>query len=334
MTLADDHSEPSGLRSPSHTPLSALEGPQAWSPARAAAQALGLLIGLSLFGWAVYLAFGEDNSASWDALRNADWRAVVGLGALSLVSLALNGLMFWSVLLPLRRLPAVEVVGINAIATFLSVLPFKVGLATRVLIHHRRHGLRVREIVAWIAAMGALALAVLLPLGVAGVLRPRLDWKWFAIAGAGVVVCNVLGVALGRLAERRPWLARLSAGSWRIVRAPAPVLAHLALRLIDVVALAGRFAVAAAIAGAPLAADHAVLIATTYFLLSVLAPAGTLGFREAGVAGLAIALGLDKGSLALAALVVSAAEFGAAGLLALPAGAALRIDRIIRRRTA
>lgn len=328
--MNDHRPQSQGLQSPGATPLGALEGPRGWSTGRIAVQCAGLLIGIALFAWAVSLALSDANQASWDAIRSAEARVVAAMIGLSLFSLVLNGLMFWCTLLPLRRLAPLEVVGVNAIATFLSLLPFKVGLATRVLIHHRRDGVRFREIVSWIAAMGALALAVLLPLTAAGLWRRDLDILWAVGAGGGILACNVAGVALGRLAEARPWLARLSLGSWRIVRLPATVIAHLALRLLDVAVLAGRFLVAAAIAGVTLPPDQAVLIATMYFLLSVLAPAGTLGFREGGVAGLAILLGYDESSIVLIALIVSAAEIAAAGALALPAAVVLRPDRLLR----
>ncbi len=313
-------------------PLSAgTEAPRGWSRGRIAAQCIGALISLTLFGWALSLAFSETNQSSWDAMRNADGRIVAALIGLSFLSLVLNGLMFWVTLLPLRRLQPVEVIGVNAIATFLSILPFKVGLATRVLIHHRRDGVRFRFIIAWVAAMGALALATLLPLAAAGLWRKDLDALWWLTAIGGVILCNVLGIVLGRYSTRNLWLARLSMGAHQIVRDVGVVSEHLVLRLVDIAILAGRFIAAATIAGVILPADQAVLVATTYFLLSVLAPAGTLGFREAGVAALGLTQGLDERALALVALIVSMAEILAAALLALPAAIVLRPDRLLAR---
>lgn len=326
-------SEPrAGLRSPDDTPLGAMDGPRGWSRRRIIAQCAGLLISLSLLGWAISLAISERNQASWEAMRNADWRTVLLLLGLSVSSLALNGLMFWVVLRPLRRLHPIEVVGVNAIATFLSILPFKVGLAMRVLIHHRRDGVRFRFIVAWMAAMGALALAALLPPLAASLWRRDLDLLWWITALGGVLLCNIAGVAIGRASARIPWLARLSFGSHQIVRDSKTVTMHLVLRLTDIAILAGRFTAAAAIVGVILPADQAILVATTYFLLSVLAPAGTLGFREAGVAAIGLAQGLDEGALALVALTVSMAEICSAGALALPSAIALRVDRLLAHR--
>jgi hypothetical protein len=318
-----------GLQSPEGPLLGAIEGPRGWSRRRVVAQIVGLLVSLSLLGWAISLALSDRNQASWEAMRSAHWSTVLTLIALSLLSLTLNGLMFWITLRPLRRLKPMEVVGVNAISTFLSVLPFKVGLATRVLIHHRRDGVPFRHIVAWMAGMGALALATLLPLAAAGLWRRDLDALWWLVAVGGLLLCNGVGVALGRIAKSRPWLARLSLGSHQIVRDPVAVGGHLLLRLLDIAILAGRFTAAAAIAGHALPPDQAILIATTYFLLSVLAPAGTLGFREAGVAALGLARGLDEGALALIALIVSVAEIASAAALAIPAAIVLRVDHLI-----
>ncbi len=323
--------EAHGLRAPEGMTLGAIEGRVGWTRRRLALQGVGLLLGLSLLGWAISLAAGESNRASWQAMRHAPAGLAFGLVGLSVVGVVLNGLLFWITLRPLHRLRPFEVIGVNAIATFLSALPMKMGLATRALIHHRRDGVRLRVMVAWVAAMGALALATLAPLGFAGLWRGRLDGLWWATAIGGAALCNALGVALGRAAQRRPWLARLSMGSWEIVRHPTVVLAHLALRLADVAVLAGRFAFAAAIAHVPIENGQAMLIATTYFLLSVTAPAGTLGFREAGVAAVAMMQGLDERALALVALTVSVAEFAAGALLAAPAVIALRPDRLLRR---
>lgn len=320
-----------GLRAPTGMMLGVIEGRAGWTRRRWAIQGAGLLLGLALLGWAISLAAGETNRASWMAMRQAPAGLAASLVGLSLVGVILNGLLFWVTLRPLHRLRPFEVIGVNAIATFLSALPMKMGLATRALIHYRRDGVSVRVMVSWIAAMGALALATLAPLGIAGLWRGHIDGPWWATAIGGAALCNALGVGLGIAAMRRPWLARLSMGSWELVRHPSVVLVHMTLRLADVAVLAGRFALAAAIARVPLDGGEATLLATTYFLLSVLAPAGTLGFREAGVAAVALSQGLDERALALVALTVSAAEFAAGGLLSAPAVIALRPDRLLRR---
>ncbi|HBS28228.1 MAG TPA: hypothetical protein DEB06_01980 [Phycisphaerales bacterium] len=323
-----------GLHAPSGPVLGGVEpvGGVRFTPVRVVLQTLGLLIGLGLLGWALSLALDEGNRASIEALRRAPADRVALLLGLSVAGLVLNGAMFWAVLRPLRRLALLDVMLVNAMATALSVLPFKLGLLTRVLVHHRRDGVRFKDLLAWIAAMGALALAVLLPLGLASAWRGRVDGLWWLVALGGAVVCSGAGVALGRISARAPVLRRLSLGADAIVRDWRPVLAHLALRLADVGLLAARFAVASSIVGYAMGPDRAVLFATTYFLLSVLAPAGTLGFREMGVAALGWAGEDDERALALVALVVSAAELLSAFVVALGGWARIRPDRLLLRR--
>lgn len=308
------------------TPLPA----RRWTARRIAFQIVGLVIGLGLLAWAASLALSESNRACFTAMREAPpWKSALLVG-LSATGLLLNGLMFWAVLRPLRRLDALDVIAVNAIATFLSVLPFKIGLATRLTIHHRRDKVRWRDLLAWLAAMGALALAVLVPLAAAGLWRRQLDALWWLTAVGGIGLANLIGVWCGRSADRWPVLARLSLGADRIVRHPSAVVAHVALRSADIIALTGRFLVASWIIGLALPVDQAVLIATTYFLLSVSTPTGTLGFREAGVAALGLARGLDHDALALLALVVTGAELLAAAIIGVLGAARIRPGAVLR----
>lgn len=322
-----------GLHSAEGTLLEAAESPRKWSARRIAMQVIGLLIGLGLLGWAVSLSMSPQNQKSFEAMRQAPLIEVAVLLGLSFASLVLNGLMFWITLRPVRKLRAVDVVLTNSMATFLSILPFKLSLVMRILIHHRRDGVRFKVLVAWVAAMGALGMAVLLPFVGATLWRGGLDLWWWIAALAGVVACNALGVLLGRAAERWTILKKLSFNSDMIVRNISAVAGHGVFRLIDTAVLAGRFLASAAIADQFMPIDQAILVSTAYFLLSVLAPAGTLGFREGGVAALVALPGISGGlgaeQIALVALVVTAAEMLASGVLAIIAFIIIRPDRLI-----
>lgn len=294
-------------------------------------QIAGLALGAALLAWAVRLSMSEENARSLAAMRAAPAWELGALLACTLAGLVLNGLMFWSTLRPEHRLGLTDTLLTNAVATFLSVLPFKLGLATRVLIHHRRDGVPLPLLIGWVAAMGALALASLGPLEIAGLWRGSIDALWWATVIVGTIVGGVAAVTLGRLAERLAWLRVLSLGSHRIVRHAGAVVAHGALRLADVAMLAGRFLAAGWIADAPLDPAHAVLLSTTYFLLSVVSPAGNLGVREMGVASLAFAQGGDEHAVALIALIVTGAEMVCAGAVSLVALVRLRPDRLLTR---
>lgn len=299
--------------------------------ARLAVQGVGFAVGLGLLAWAVMLALSEKNRTSLEMIWNAEKLVVLGLLALSAASVLLNGVMFWVVLRPLKRLHPVDVALTNAIAAFLSVLPFKINLLTRLLIHHRRDGVSFKDILSWLGAMTALAFSVLVPVGLAGLWRGTMDALWWLVAAGGSLACAGLGVWLGHLALRWRVLQVMSLGSDRIARHWPTVLAHTGLRWLDVALLCLRFVAAAHAAHVDLPLEKIVLLATTYFLLSVFAPAGALGFREMGTAGVGVAAGAATEEVALVALIVTATELVASGLLCVPACIRLRPDRLIRR---
>lgn len=295
------------------------------------AQAAGLVAGVALLVWAISLATSEKNRESFEAMRAAPASEVALLVGLTVASLVLNGLMFWVALRPVARLRAIDVVATNSISTFLSVLPFKLSVLARMLIHHRRDGVPLRTLLAWVASVGALGLAVLLPCVVATLVAGRVGALWWTLAIAGVIAANVMAVVCGRLAERVRWLRVMGLGTHVIVRDPHAVGGHLLLRVLDVGALAGRFLAAAAIADLVMPLEQAILLSTAYFLLSVITPAGTLGFREAGTAALASVGGLDAAQIALVALIVTGAEVLVSGVMAAAAFVWIRPDRLLRR---
>ncbi|MBL8744863.1 MAG: hypothetical protein JNK58_00750 [Phycisphaerae bacterium] len=318
-----------GLHAPTGPVLEQMDPRRKWSPRRVALQLAGLLLGLALLAWAIRLSMSEENARGLASMRAAPAGEVVALFALTFTSLILNGLMFWITLRPVHRLDPTDTILTNAIATFLSILPFKLSLIARVLIHHRRDGVRFRLLIGWVAAVGALAVSVLAPLIVAGVWRKQLDWLWWITVIVGLGLGGVAAVVLGRKSNTAAWLRTLSLGSYLLVQHPRAVIGHGVFRVLDVAVLAGRFLAAAMIINHEMPVDQAILLSTTYFLLSVLTPAGTLGFREMGVAALGISQGLDENSIALIALVVTGAEVLTSGALALVGAIRIRPDRLV-----
>ncbi|MCE7972852.1 MAG: hypothetical protein DYG92_00795 [Leptolyngbya sp. PLA1] len=290
-------------------------------------QALGGLVSLALLAWCVHTAWKGGALERFRGLSGTDaWT----LAALSLLSLTLNGTLFWVTLAPLKRLRWVDVLAVNAVATFLAYFPFKLSIVWRVLVHHRRDRLPVLTIGAWLIANAAVVLAVLLPPALAGLWRQRVDGPYIAAALGGILVLLLalhavavwFGGARGLerlrgLLGRHGWRGRIT-GSARFERlheglgmlAHAPTLAAAAgLRLADLLVQAVRFVVAARAIGESLPAHDAVLIAGVYFLIGVVSPSGAVGAREGGATGLARVLpGVNYAAFAGVALAVSAAE--------------------------
>jgi hypothetical protein len=322
--------------------------------ARIAFQVTAFLGGLALLGWCASVALGEENQQALDRLRQASAGQILLLMALSAATLALNGTIFWATLRPHRRLGLTGVLATNAIATFLSYLPFKLGVLSRVLIHNRRDRVPLLEIGAWFAAVAVILLASLGLLAGLALWRPQLDMTWIGIAVVGLAIAWTVIVTGGGLLAgepglrrihalldrpvlhplapltRTPWFGQLHAG-FAMLACPRMVAMTIVLRVLDVAVQAWRFVIAARIIGMDLGYDRAVLIALTYFMISILSPAGTLGTREAGATGLAKLLAITgSGRVAVIALLVSATEalvnLAGAGL-----GVAwLRPDRLLR----
>jgi hypothetical protein len=102
---------------------------------RLCVQALGFVLALVLLGWCIRAALSEENREQLERLGNASAGQVLLLLGLSAATLLLNGLLFWVTLRPVQRVPVVDHLATNALATFLALLPFKLGTLVRVAIN-------------------------------------------------------------------------------------------------------------------------------------------------------------------------------------------------------
>jgi hypothetical protein len=302
-------------------------------------QGVAFVVGLALLVWCVSLALKPENREALTTLSRAPWWQSGGVIALSVVSLVLNGALFWVTIRPVTRLKFVDVQATNGVATLLNYLPFKIGLAARFVIHHRRDHVPLLTIAAWLAAGAAAALAVFVPLTAASAWRRAIDPVWCVAGLGGVVACAAALWGISRAFAHARGMARLHAiarvtglgrlgMSW-VLRSRAfghlhhgfamlagarTVGAVIAMRLADVAVSAARFKVAGMAAGVPIGWDTAVLAACAHFVLGVVAPSGQLGMREGGMTGLAALLaipGVTTGEFAVVALVVGGAELAA-----------------------
>lgn len=323
-------------------------------PLRLVVQLVGFLVGLAVLAWCARLAFSAENQEGLRRLGDASIGAVAALLALSVTGLLVNGVLFWLVLRPVRKIQLSGMIATNALATFLSYLPFKLSVMMRVAVHRQRDGVPLALIGPWFAAVGVVLMATIAPILLMAAWRPTVDAVWLMmLAGLLVVAAGVLSTvsrAFGgqrglrvvqRIADRQP-IGLIK----RIVRSEMFVLfdeglamlasfrqslAAIGLRVLDVATMAGRFYVASRIVGAPMPAGESLVGSVVYLVIGVFSPVGSLGAREGGTAGLMSWLGsFDLETLALIAVVVTGAElivtiFGAAAGIAW-----LRPDRLIR----
>ena len=333
------------------------DGPR--SGAKRAAQLLGFVVGLGLFGWAISLALTPDNREQLKRLADAGPTELGALFVLSLVVLAVNGVTFWLVLGPVRRLRLIDTLAVNGLCTFLSYLPFKLGFLLRVAVHNRRDGVPLLVIGAWFAAiMGVFAVAFG-GVAVASVLRGGIDWVWGSVAAVATGVLAWLTVAASRAlrgpvgvdrlrrvmaALRVPFASRvLGSSAWENVHSAFDMTASwrvvawgVLLRFVDFGAQSARFLVAAAVLGVPLGWDGALLLTLAYFAIGLISPVGMLGAREGGLIAVAELFGLASdgqtaSSYALLALTVTAADLVATIAAAALGAAWLRPDRLFSR---
>lgn len=319
---APDPQPPAGPRTGLRAPrglLAWLERPTPRRASRLALQLLGFAFGIALLWWCVRVAFRDESRDQLARLLHAPPLPGAGLFLLAAISVVINGVAFWGTALPVRRLRLIDTVAVNAVASFLAFLPFKLGAIARVAIHRRRDGMPLRDVIAWLAAFAALSLATLIPMFLALLVTRRVSLAWAALALAGSTAGIAAGVALGRLSAGAPWLARLSLGSWRIVRSPAPGAICAGAKLADVFVQAWRFSLAATIFGAAMPAHQAVACGILYYVLGSASPAGMLGVREAGV--VLLGLGGDRETLARLVLTLSATEAATFAVLAAASGA-------------
>ena len=283
-------------------------------------QVVGFAACLVALIWCVRAALSPENREQLARLWDAPASSLAGLVALTLLSLACNGMVFWATLRPVRRIPLSDMLAINALGTFLAYLPFKASMFARAAIHNRRHRLPVTLTAGWFAAVAAVLLCTVLPPTAASLWRGGLDAAWWAASLGGIAALAVIMVIVARRIARllaptsepstrvRAALANI-AQAFTILSSPPAVAATIALRILDTAAQAARLMLAASLIGHPLAPGDAVIVSVCFFLIGIVSPAGMLGVREASAAGLAGALAVaGSAEFAPVALLVGATE--------------------------
>lgn len=153
-------------------------------------QLLAFAVGLALLPTRSRSHSATKNREQIEKLKDATWQQVAMLLGLSLVSLLVNGVMFWVALRPVHKLPVADVVSTNCIAAFLGYLPLKLGLILRIAIHVRRDRVPLLTVTAWFASVAMVMLGVVGALLLASLATKDLNALWFAIAGGGLVAAQ------------------------------------------------------------------------------------------------------------------------------------------------
>lgn len=277
-------------------------------------QVIGFALGAVLIGWLVWRATRDPTV--WDRLRAADPMLVLALLGCSVISLVLNGAIFWISARPLRHLGFGEMQWVNATAALFNYAPVRLGVFVRLVWHLRIDRMRVREVAAWFAS---ILYTVLVPLGAAitaSLVFGRLDWPLLTLTAALIVIGGVVAPAVARV----PFVAARTGGLERVVTDRTALWGALVLRSLDLVFWSLRMFLSVRILGMELTAGQSFMLAMASLAVT-LNPLGRLGFREATVAFVAARMAAGDGGDFLArssqlAVVESAGEF----IVTLPAG--------------
>lgn len=352
MTIQDPHPKPPLAHAGAPTPTEANAGGFRWpSGVRIGLQLLGFAASIALLVWCIRVAFKPENQAQLQRLADASWQQAFGLLGLSLIIILISGAVFRQALVPIRRLGWLHIQATNLIACLFALLPMKLSVVFRVIVHKRQDKLPLLTIGAWFAVVAGIMVLVLGPVLVASMWRKQTDqWWWIvSLGGAAMSIAGSLIVARA-IGSAKAW-PRFTAmwSKWplpgvlkgpmiqnrahevvRMVASPEALLSCSLLRVLDVAAQAGRIMLAASILGIQLDWGSAIIAGALYFLIGALAPSGQLGAREGGTAlGMHLFLpALDTG-FATVVLLVSASEIFVLVIGSLFAIPVMRPDRLL-----
>lgn len=330
------------LRSRMSTPMIAL-------------QVVGGLVGIALLIWCVTLLLTPKNRDAISHLSNAPKELVLALLGLSLIVVLVGGETFRQVLMPVQRLPLARMHATNAIAGLLALVPFKLSIVFRVLVHNRRDGVNLLTIGAWFTGVSLVILSVLAPVILASWWRGRADAWWLGASLLGILLSASTMLALARWISsergwafaKRVWIAlplprvikhstlldRVHEGL-RMLSHPRTLATCVLLRATDLACQAGRVYIAARLVGLDIPMDQAALAGSVYFLVGAISPAGQAGTREGVTAAIVAALlpAMTIETLALIVLPISASELLVLLTLSIIGMPLVRPDKLLLKR--
>lgn len=307
-------------------------GPRSWI--RVFVQVAGFLAGIALLGWCVRQATSESNRESLARLRDTDPRDAVMLVGLTILTLLVNGMVFWSAIRPVRRLSIPNVLATNAVASFLSYAPFKLSILFRFYSHRAIDGVPLLTIGAWFAAVTVGISAATNPVFFASLWRREIDGLWLGTVVGGLVVSHVLVCALTRIFAGEVGLARLRrlvglvstrlAASSIVVRlhdgfdmlaSPVWLAVQMSLRAADLFIIAARLYLCAKILGVGVSFGESIVYGAFRFAIATVAPTGAVGTQEGLTAWIAKALHAPNAESYAAILVLMLAVEAAVNLV-------------------
>ena len=243
-------------------------------------QLLGFIIGAGLLVMIVRNAMQSDQ---WgEILDRISPELLAGFILCTLVSVVVNGAIFWTTLRPVRKESFLALQWVNLTATFLNFSPIRLGIVSRIIYHVRVDRLKVLFILGWFFAIIVSIMLVLGSATLATIITQKINWLWAALT-IGLLACSILIVPP---LCRFPFILRRTRGGERMITDRPTLTTGIILRVIDLAAFAGRIWLATIVVDAGLSGSDVLLIAVAAVLVNM-NPLGRLGFRELAVAWLA-----------------------------------------------
>lgn len=256
---------------------SATSLPTGW---RLVVQLLGFAIGAAFIVWLVSDALQAEG---WDEIfQRASPGVIAGLLGCSLISLFINGTIFWVQLLPVKDGGFWTLQGVNCTASIFNYAPIRIGIISRYIYHMRVDRMSFLLITSWIFAIAIALLFVMGSATLASLLHPNIDIWWLLLTACPLIIV----VSLLPLLLNHPIVHRFAKGSEQMLANRKVLTLALVLRFIDLGAWAGRIWFATHIVDTGLSGDDILLLAVAAVLVS-LNPLGRIGYREAAVRWLA-----------------------------------------------
>jgi hypothetical protein len=253
------------------------------APRSVALQAVGFAVGVAIVAWVVKMALDAANAPGRAGILEsvqAAWEArpwlVAGIAITTVLSLVIDGALFWLVLLPVRRLAFMEIQWITFLAATSNFFPVRLGLPARYAYAMAANRMPFAEATAWFAAVTVVILVSLVAVVAATAVTPHAGVLWCALVVAGL---GVGGLLLHRLARLGP-VARVM-GRWTpMLTTQSTYWLGTTLRAAEVLLWIVRMWCAGEILG--LGLDFATVTVLGVASIAVmLNPLGRVGFREA-----------------------------------------------------
>jgi hypothetical protein len=253
------------------------------APRRMAAQAVGFAVGIALVAWVVKGAIDAANDPSRAGILEcvrAAWESrpwlVAGIALTTVLSLVIDGALFWLILLPVRRLGFMEIQWLTFVTATSNFFPVRLGIPVRYAYAMLANRMGFLEATAWFVA---LTLVILVSLGAvvaatAAVPVPGVAWALLVL-----VALAAGGWILQRAAGLGPVRARM--GDWTpMLTTPRTYWAGALLRVAEVLLWVVRMWCAAEILGLGLSFATVTVLGVASIAV-MLNPVGRIGFREA-----------------------------------------------------